>query len=70
MLEETNICRNGSKHRFYIKGVITIPVMGIPQEDVLSSLFCNISLNELENAIRDGLPSLNSKVGRKINGSW
>jgi RNA-directed DNA polymerase len=31
---------------------------------------CNITLNGLENAIRDGLPSPNSREGRKISGSW
>lgn len=31
---------------------------------------CNIVLNGLENAVRDGLPSPNSSKGRKISGSW
>lgn len=52
------------------KGVITIPVIGTPQGSILSFLLCNIILNELENAICDGLSSLNSKEGRKIIGSW
>jgi RNA-directed DNA polymerase len=52
------------------KGVTVIPVMGTPQGNILSPLLCNITLNGLENAIRDGLPSPNSKEGRKISGSW
>ncbi len=52
------------------KGVTTTPVMGTPQGSILSPLLCNITLNGLENAIRDGLPSPNSKEGRKIIGSW
>lgn len=44
--------------------------MGTPQGNILSPLLCNITLNGLENAIRDGLPSPNSKEGRKISGSW
>ena len=52
------------------KGVTVIPVMGTPQGNILSPLLCNIILNGLENAIRDGLPSFNSKEGRKITGSW
>lgn len=52
------------------KGVTVIPVMGTPQRNILSPLLCNITLNGLENAIRDGLPFPNSKEGRKISGSW
>jgi|JI91814CRNA_FD_contig_101_59818_length_2557_multi_8_in_0_out_0_1 RNA-directed DNA polymerase len=52
------------------KGVITIPVIGIPQGNILSPLLCNITLNGLENAIREGLPSPTSKEGRKLKGIW
>lgn len=52
------------------KRVIIIPVMETPTGNILSPLLCNITLNGLENAIRDGLPSPNSKEGRKITGSW
>lgn len=48
------------------KRVIIIPVMGTPQGNILSPLLCNITLNGLENSIREGLPSPNSKEGRKI----
>jgi RNA-directed DNA polymerase len=52
------------------KGIITTPVMGTTQGSILSPLLCNITLNGLEKAIRGGLPSPNSKEGRKISGSW
>lgn len=35
-----------------------------------SPLLCNISLNGLENAVRKGLPTSDSKEGRKLAGNW
>jgi RNA-directed DNA polymerase len=52
------------------KGIVSIPKMGTPQGSILSPLLCNITLNKLENAVRDGLPSPNSKEGRKLIGNW
>jgi RNA-directed DNA polymerase len=52
------------------KGIKSFPSEGTPQGGILSPLLCNIALNKLENAVRDGLPSPNSKKGRKISGSW
>lgn len=48
------------------KGVIIIPVIGTPQGNILSPLLCNITLNGLENAIRDGLPSLIVKRAERL----
>lgn len=36
------------------KGIAIIPKMGTPQGSIFSPLLCNITLNGLENAIRDG----------------
>lgn len=47
------------------KGVKTFPSEGTPQGGILSPLLCNIALNGLENAVRDGLPSPNSSEGIK-----
>lgn len=52
------------------KGIKNFPREGTPQGATISPLFCNIALNGLENAVRDGLPSPNSTKGRKISGSW
>ena len=52
------------------KGIVSIPKIGTPQGSILSPLLCNITLNGLENAVRDGLPSPNSKEGRKLIGNW
>ena len=52
------------------KGIVSIPKVGTPQGNILSPLLCNITLNGLENAVRDGLPSVNSKKGRKLIGNW
>lgn len=52
------------------KGIKTFPSKGTPQGGILSPLLCNMALNGLENAVRDGLPSPNSSKGRKISGSW
>lgn len=52
------------------KGIKTFPSEGTPQGGILSPLLCNIALNGLENAVRDGLPSPNSREGRKLSGSW
>jgi|KNS12Surf_metaT_2_FD_contig_101_683808_length_2328_multi_3_in_0_out_0_1 RNA-directed DNA polymerase len=52
------------------KGIKTFPREGTPQGATISPLLCNIALNGLENAVRDGLPSPNSTEGRKISGSW
>ena len=52
------------------RGIKTFPSEGTPQGGILSPLLCNIALNGLENAVRDGLPSPNSSEGRKISGSW
>lgn len=52
------------------KGIKTFPSEGTPQGGILSPLLCNIALNGLENAVRDGLPSPDSREGRKISGSW
>ena len=52
------------------KGIKTFPSEGTPQGGILSPLLCNIALNGLENAVRDGLPSPNSREGRKFSGSW
>jgi len=52
------------------KGTKTFPREGTPQGAVISPLLCNIALNGLENAVRDGMPSPDSTAGRKISGSW
>ena len=52
------------------KGSKTFPREGIPQGVIISPLSCNIALNGLENAVRDGLPSPNSTEGQRISGSW
>jgi RNA-directed DNA polymerase len=52
------------------RGTVTTPKQGTPQGCILSPLLCNITLNGLENVIRDGLPSPNSKKGRELSGSW
>lgn len=52
------------------KGVESYPREGTPQGGVLSPLLCNVSLNGLENVIRDGLPSSSSTAGRKLKGKW
>nr|YP_009730059.1 group II intron reverse transcriptase/maturase [Leucocryptos marina]BBQ05389.1 group II intron reverse transcriptase/maturase [Leucocryptos marina] len=52
------------------QGIKTFPSEGTPQGGILSPLLCNIALNGLENTVRDGLPSPNSKEGKKISGSW
>jgi RNA-directed DNA polymerase len=52
------------------KGIKTFPSEGTSQGGILSPLLCNIALNGLENAVRDGLPSPNSCEGRKISGNW
>jgi RNA-directed DNA polymerase len=52
------------------KGSKTFPREGIPQGAIISPLLCNIALNGLENAVRDGLPSPNSTEGQRISGSW
>ena len=52
------------------KVIKTFPRKGTPQGAIISPLLCNIALNGLENAVRDGLPSTNSVEGRKISGSW
>jgi RNA-directed DNA polymerase len=52
------------------KGIKTFPSEGTPQGGILSPLLCNVTLNGLENAVRNGLPSINSTEGRKLSGSW
>lgn len=52
------------------KGIKTFPREGTPQGAIISPLLCNIALNGLENAVRDGLPSTNSTEGKRISGSW
>jgi len=52
------------------KGITTFPKVGTPQGSILSLLLCNITLNGLENVIRDGLPSPNTTGGRKLKGCW
>lgn len=52
------------------KGVMETPKKGTPQGNILSPLLCNITLNGLENAVRDGTPSPNSKEGRRLTGIW
>jgi len=52
------------------KGIKTFPRKGTPQGAIISPLLCNIALNGLENAVRDGLPSTNSVEGKRISGSW
>ena len=52
------------------KGCMSYPKEGTPQGGVLSPLLCNICLNGLENAVRDGLPSSSSTAGRKLKGKW
>jgi RNA-directed DNA polymerase len=52
------------------KGIKTFPKRGTPQGAIISPLLCNMSLNGLENAVREGMPSPNSTAGKKLKGSW
>ena len=77
--EETRLITCPKAHEYILKwlkapiidkGIKTFPSEGTPQGGILSPLLCNIALNGLENAVRDGLPSPNSSEGRKLRGSW
>lgn len=77
--EETRLITCPKAHEYILKwlqapiidkGIKTFPSEGTPQGGILSPLLCNIALNGLENAVRDGLPSPNSSEGRKLCGSW
>ncbi|CAM9149670.1 unnamed protein product [Ectocarpus fasciculatus] len=72
-----NLCRKGCelvgawlKAPIIEKGSKSYPRRGTPQGGVLSPLLCNMTLNGLENVIRDGLPSSSSTAGRKLKGRW
>lgn len=49
-----------------VKGIKIFPSEGTPQRGILSPLLCNIALNGLKNAVRDGLPLSNSSQGKKL----
>jgi RNA-directed DNA polymerase len=51
-------------------GIITKPTCGIPQGGVISPLLCNITLNGLEYAIREGVTSHKSTKGKLLVGVW
>lgn len=77
--KETRVLLNAKGREFVKKwlkapiverGVKTYPSEGTPQGGVLSPLLCNITLNGLENVIRNGLPSSSSVEGRKLKGKW
>lgn len=68
----TNIPLKWLKAQIIGKGIKIFPSEDTLRKGggILSPLLCNIALNGLENAVRDGLPSPNSSEGRKISGSW
>jgi RNA-directed DNA polymerase len=52
------------KAEIFEKGVIVKPTCGIPQGGVISPILCNITLNGLEEVVRQGVTSHKTTLGR------
>jgi RNA-directed DNA polymerase len=50
------------------KGKTTKPTCGIPQGGVISPLLCNITLNGLEEVVRQGVTSHKTRLGKYLTG--